>query len=244
MSDSLGLLLAMLVLACVALVPMGWALRHGASARGRRDAALELHRAQLDELERERAAGELGAAEYEAAALEIKRRLLRADAEEEAVAEAPRTGWARTVLLAGLILAGGFALYSIAGMPGLPAQPLAARIAQAERQEAQTDALIDELRRRLAGMDKAQEQTRQGYELLGNAEARRGRMAEAAEAWRTALATRFDPTLAAMTGAAIFRAEGKVTEEAAALFRRALAEAPADAPWRPMAENMLKRAAE
>ena len=34
----------------------------------------------------------------------------------------------------------------------------------------------------------------------------------------------------------------KLTEEAVALFRRALAEAPADAPWRPMAEKRLSEA--
>jgi hypothetical protein len=30
-----------------------------------------------------------------------------------------------------------------------------------------------------------------------------------------------------------------VTDESAALFRRALAEAPPDAPWRPMAEKRI-----
>lgn len=34
-------------------------------------------------------------------------------------------------------------------------------------------------------------------------------------------------------------AEGRVTDEAAGLFRRALAESPADALWRPMAQKRL-----
>ena len=50
---------------------------------------------------------------------------------------------------------------------------------------------------------------------------------------------RFDPTIAAEAAEAITEAQGHVTEEAAALFRRALAELPADAPWRPMAEKRL-----
>ena len=33
--------------------------------------------------------------------------------------------------------------------------------------------------------------------------------------------------------------DGRVTDEAAGLFRRALAESPADAPWRPMAQKRL-----
>ena len=61
-------------------------------------------------------------------------------------------------------------------------------------------------------------------------------------AWRTALATRFDPTLAAEAAEAITETEGRVTDEAAALFRRALVEAPADAPWRAMAQKRLAEA--
>ena len=72
--------------------------------------------------------------------------------------------------------------------------------------------------------------------LLGNVEVSRGRLNAAADAWRTALATRFDPTLAAE---AMSEAEGRVTDEAAGLFRRALAESPADALWRPMAQKRL-----
>jgi cytochrome c-type biogenesis protein CcmH len=38
---------------------------------------------------------------------------------------------------------------------------------------------------------------------------------------------------------AITESTGQVTDEAAQLFRRALAEAPPDAPWRPMVERRL-----
>jgi hypothetical protein len=83
------------------------------------------------------------------------------------------------------------------------------------------------------------EEARQGYVLLGSAEVSRGRLNAAADAWRTALATRFDPTLAAEAAEAMSEAEGRVTDEAAGLFRRALAESPADALWRPMAQKRL-----
>ncbi len=233
--------LALPLMALLALAPLLMALRRAGPARDRRGAALELHRAQLAELERDRAEGRLAAADNDAAVLEIQRRLLAADATMEPEARnAPRSV---LLALAALIAAAGCALYLAGGAPGMPAQPLAARAAEARIQAARDDALIAELRRRLAEIPSGALQYREGYELLGNAEARRGRMAEAASAWRTALAIGFDPTLAALTGAAIFQSEGEVTDEAVTLFRRALADAPADAPWRPMAEKMLQRVA-
>ena len=157
---------------------------------------------------------------------------------------APRRGRATSsrvpVLIALLVVPlGAFALYLAGGSPGLPAVPLADRIAAARQREAQEATLIAQLRQRLGELDPHSEQARQGYVLLGNAEASRGRLQEAADAWRTALATRFDPTIAAEAAEAITEAQGRVTEEAATLFRRALAESPADAPWRPMAEKRL-----
>ena len=116
------------------------------------------------------------------------------------------------------------------------------RIAAAQQRAEQEAALIAQLRRRLASLDPHSEQARQGYVLLGNAEVSRGRLSAAADAWRTALATRFDATLAAEAAEAISETAGRVTDEAAGLFRRALAEAPADAPWRPMAQKRLSEA--
>jgi hypothetical protein len=73
--------------------------------------------------------------------------------------------------------------------------PLADRIAAA-RVEAQEATLIAQLRRRLGEIDPRSAQAHQGYILLGNAEG-----AEADGRRRpmlmTALAVRFDPTIAA-----------------------------------------------
>jgi cytochrome c-type biogenesis protein CcmH len=121
----------------------------------------------------------------------------------------------------------------------LPAAPLAERVARAEAQARDEAALLGQLRQRIAQLDPKSPQARQGFILLGNAEASRGNMPAAAEAWHTALAARFDPTLAMQTAEAITESEGRVTDEAATLFRRALAEAPSDARWRPMAEKRL-----
>ena len=191
----------------------------------------------MAELDRDLADGRIAAAEHANAVLEVQRRLLAAAGGAEA---GPRTNSRAPVLIALVVVpVGAFALYLAGGSPGLPAVPLADRIAAARVREAQEATLIAQLRKRLGEIDPHSAQAHQGYVLLGNAEASRGRLQEAADAWRIALAMRFDPTIAAEAAEAITETQGHVTEEAAALFRRALAEAPADAPWRPMAEKRL-----
>ena len=76
--------------------------------------------------------------------------------------------------------------------------------------------------------------------LLGTIEAQRGNDAAAAAAFRMALQGKFDPTVAARAAEATTRAEGGVSESSAALFQRALAAAPPDAPWREYVEQRLK----
>jgi cytochrome c-type biogenesis protein CcmH len=229
--------LAIVLLAAIALAPLALSLRRTAAARGRQEAAIALHRAQLGELDRDLADGRIAAAEHANAVLEVQRRLLGAAGSAEAEL---RTSSRTPVLLALLVVPlGAIALYLLGGSPDLPAVPLADRIAAAHVREAQEAALIVQLRRRLNELDPHGEQAHQGYILLGNAEASRGRLQEAADAWRAALAMRFDPTIAAEAAEAITEVQGHVTEEAAMLFRQALAQSPADAPWRPMAEKRL-----
>ncbi len=139
----------------------------------------------------------------------------------------------------GLVPTAAVALYVTGGSPGLPAAPLRARIASAEQQARAEMGIIEELRTVLAQLDPRSEKAREGYVLLGGAEARIGDMAGAAAAWKTALAAGFDPTLAAEAAEASVEASGRVTDEAVALFHRALADAPPDAPWRVMAERRL-----
>lgn len=227
-----------IIVAALALAPLGWTLRSAAVARGRREAALALHRAQLEELSRDRAEGRIGPAEHEAAVLEVQRRLLAAAGAPD---EDSRTQEMRGPVLVALcaVPIAGFLLYLTGGSPNLPAEPLQARIAQAEQQMHEEAALVAKLQSVLTKLDPHSERAREGYVLLGGAEARLGNLGAAAAAWRTALATRFDPTLAAEAAEATTEANGAVTEQAAALFRQALAAAPPDAPWRPMAERRL-----
>ncbi len=223
------------LLALAVLAPLLLVLRGRTSARGARELALDLHRTQLRELDRDLAEGRILPDEHKTAILEVQRRILSAAAKEET---APHTGarWpvVATAVIVPLIAAG---LYAVSGSrPLLPSVQSNAP----EAQFAEQAALIAELRERLSQMDPASDRARQGYVLLGQVEESRGNDAGAASAYRLALRSRFDATIAARAAEASVRAEGGVSESTAALFRRALAAAP-DAPWRPLAERRLQQ---
>lgn len=233
-------LLVLALCAVVALLPLAWVLRGGNMLRSRRESALAIHRAQLTELDRDLADGRIAAAEHASARLEIQRRLLAAaDAPE---GPPPRVG--RGALLATLVLVPllGAGLYAVGGHPFLPAAPLAARLAAADKQGQDPGLLIAMLRERLTTLDPNSEMAREGYVLLGNAEDSVGHLPQAVDAWRHALRIRFEPGLAAMTAEGQTRIDGKVSADSADLFRRALAAAPANAPWRGIVEKRLAEA--
>lgn len=229
--------LVLALLALAAMTPLGLSMLRTTRARGRREAALALHRAQLAELDRDLADGQIGPAEHANAVLEIQRRLLAVAEAQEDVPASAATAPLVTALIAVPLAA--FALYLAGGSPGLPSITHSEVVADERAQAAEDAALIVRLRTGLAKMDPKSDMAREGYVLLGNAEASRGNMPAAAAAWGTALAAHFDPTLAVETAEAMTEAAGHVTDQSAALFRRALAEAPPDAPWRPMAEKRL-----
>ncbi|MGC8468638.1 MAG: c-type cytochrome biogenesis protein CcmI [Acetobacteraceae bacterium] len=230
--------LGIAVLCAVVLLPLAVSELRGAGAlRGRRAPALALLRGQLVELDRDLAEGRIAPPEHEAAVIEVQRRILaEARLAEPAVHVSGRSP---TLVAFVLVPVGALALYLVGGSPGLPAAPLAERVAAAEARARQEMALIDELKAALARLDPTSAKARRGYVLLGNAEARLGNMLGAAQAWQQALAAKFDPTLAAECAEAMTEANGHVTPAAAALFRRALATAPAGAPWRAMVERRL-----
>ncbi len=206
--------------------------------RGRKEAALALHRAQLAELERDLDEGRIAPAEHATAVLEVQRRLLTAAEREE---ETPRSSARVPLLIAvvGVPLA-AFALYLPNSAPSMPSEPLASR---QETEMLQEEAMIGQLRQKIAALDPKSDMARQGFLLLGNVEWHRGDAAEAAAAWQKALETKFEPALAAQTAEAMTRQAGHVTEDAANLFRQALAAAPQDAPWRAFAQQRLDETA-
>jgi cytochrome c-type biogenesis protein CcmH len=230
--------IGILLLSAVVLLPAVAALRRTARLRDERESAMVLHRAQLAELDRDRQDGLIADSEHAGAALEIQRRLLATDT---ARASAPGRAAAAPVLAVALLLipASAVGLYLLCGHPSLPAQPLAPRLAALRTQDHRDDALLAELRTGLARMAPDDPNRFRGYLLLGQAEAARGHYGAAAEAWRQATAIQFIPEIAARTAEAQTQADGRVTPETAALFRRALDGAPADAPWRMAAEQRI-----
>ena len=229
--------LAVLILAVVALAPLAAPLWRKTALRGGRRSAMELHQAQLAELDRDLSEGRIVAAEHATAVLEVQRRLLSAAASEDA---APRPSSAGPLVAAVVVIPlAAVALYLVNGRPDLPAAPLAARMAAADARAADAAPLVQQLRETLSALDPHSDSARQGFELLGNILSSEGDNRGASDAWHRALAVRFDPLLAARTADAASRADGRLTEDSVTLFRRALAAAPPDAPWREAVEQRL-----
>ena len=233
--------IAVALLAVVALAPLAFALRRGIVLRGRTDADIALHRAQLAELDRELAEGRLGPTEHAAARLELQRRLLAATAAADQAAGTTPTRGDRGLVVVALIVVpvAAIGLYLVGGRPELPDEPHAALVAQAKAETDRDDALVADLHARIAQLDPTSEQARKGWLLLGNLEDNRGRLVAAADAWQHALAIQFDPLLAAEVAEAQTQVEGRVSQRSADLYRRALDAAPKDAPWRAMVEKRL-----
>jgi cytochrome c-type biogenesis protein CcmH len=206
------------LLAVAALLPLAANILGPARTRGRREADLALYRAQMAELEREKAAGRLDEAAYRAATLEVQRRLLAAPA-ESGPAAGTRSRW----VLAGALVAVpalAIGLYLPSGIPEMPSAPYATRQAAAGRDEE----VLGTLRARLVQLPANSDQAREGWALLGNAERSRGNLPAAADAYRRALTGRFDAELTAQL-AQVLLEEGR-TEEATALLAAALPQAP------------------
>jgi cytochrome c-type biogenesis protein CcmH len=260
--------LALAVVAAIILAPLAHVLLRPPAIRERREADLALYRAQLAELDAQRAEGRLDEVAHRAATLEVQRRVLAAP--DVKTAEPPRL-LSRVLIASTLLLVPAFsvALYLYAGIPEMPSAPVAER----REAEARDDALLDQLRARLQLADPASEMGRQGFIMLGTAERNRGRWAAAAEAWTRALEGGFDvelagnlieveiergeiesarrwltralaaqprdPRLRFLAGLAEARA-GR-NEAARAFWRALLADAPADAPWREVVEARLRQ---
>lgn len=258
--------LALALVAALILSPLAYTLLRAPRARGRSEADLALFHAQLAELETQRAERRLDDVAFQAATVEVQRRLLAAPAPERlATANRPSI-----LLLVALVLvpAAGVVLYVERGFPDMPSATLAVRL----EADARDEALLVQLRARLATADPNTQSGRQGFLLLGNAERNRGRLAEAVAAWERALSGGFDIGLAGdvaemeiernepanalrwinrglavepddarlrfLSGLAEARA-GR-GEAARGIWNQLLADAPANAPWRGIVEERLR----
>jgi cytochrome c-type biogenesis protein CcmH len=210
-----------------------WALGRGQRTVGGSD--LLVYKDQLQEIDRDRAAGLIGEAEAEAARLEVSRRLLAAaDSETPAAFDpaAPRNlRRRRTAALAALIILplGPPSLYIALGSPGLSGEPALARVTSPQGNES-VAALVGQVEAHLARNPN----DGSGWEVLAPVYMRLGRFDDAVAARRKSLAlngataTRESDLGEALAGAA----NGVVTAEAKGLFERAVARDPHEAKAR------------
>lgn len=157
----------MLGLALVLMFPLTFIFRAKRRTQDRREAALALHRAQLDELSRELADGRILEPEYKAARLEVERRLLSADS----FREQPLDGNARFLLIATIcsVPLMAFALYLPGSTPTVPSEPHTQWVAQQTAQNAQLIGFIAALRMRLSSEDPNAADASQGEAYLAEA---------------------------------------------------------------------------
>jgi len=207
-----------------ALWPLG---RRPRAARGGSD--LLVYKDQLQEIDRDRAAGLIGETEAEAARLEVSRRLLAAadakpqrESEWSAAAVAPQRRRRAAALAAFAILAlGPTGLYVALGSPDIPAQPAFARVKTPQGHESIAN-LVGQVEEHLVRnpSDGA------GWELIAPVYMRLGRFSDAVEARRKALALNGASAVreADLGEALAAAANGVVTAEAKQSFDRALAQ--------------------
>ncbi len=237
------------VFAAMALAAAGllvWAfLRQPAVPGARAEYELEVCRAQLRELERDLERGVVTRDEVEAAKLEIQRRMLAADAHREAKAAAAASPLDRALpaVLGALLPLAALGLYAWLGSPGAtgPApRPVAEGAAPGQAQSDLPD--IQTMITRLKGRLAEQPQDIDGWITLGQTYMAIGRYPEAIDALDRALEIRDDlPFVNAARGEAlVFAAEGRITPEARAAFRKTLESDPGE----PRARFYLAMAAE
>lgn len=121
--------LLMLALALLLMLPLFLSLRTGRQLRDRRETALTIHRAQLDELAKDLRDSRIDTQEYAGARLEIERRVLSADG----LTESRQDGNARNLLVAAMFLIPvmAFLLYLPGSTPEIPSEPHGQWVARA-----------------------------------------------------------------------------------------------------------------
>jgi cytochrome c-type biogenesis protein CcmH len=200
-----------------------WPLARRAS-QSRSGSDVAIYRDQLEEIERDRAAGLIEDNEAASAQVEVSRRLIAAaDAQTASPTNVPSATWRRrAVAIAALVLLpfGATTLYLALGSPLLPDRPLAPRLAAA-RADQSIDTLIAKVETHL----ESNPDDGRGWEVIAPVYIRLGRFDDAVRARRNALRLNGSSAEreAAFGEALVFAANGIVTAEAKAAFERAVA---------------------
>jgi cytochrome c-type biogenesis protein CcmH len=196
---------------------------------------LVVYKDQLQEIDRDRAAGLIGEAEAETARLEVSRRLLAAADTQPPIApltfSEPMLSRRRAAAIAVLIILpfGPPALYVALGSPNVPWEPAFARVDTSQGRES-IASLVSKVEAHLASNPN----DGSGWEVIAPVYMRLGRFDDAVAARKKSLAlngesaTRQADLGEAMTAAA----DGVVTADAKSAFERAVASDPHEAKAR------------
>jgi cytochrome c-type biogenesis protein CcmH len=191
---------------------------------------LDILKGQLAELDTQQANNLIAQPEADALRAEIKRRILAEDCETASVARPLPAGampWVALGLVA-VVAVCATALYALMGHPELTSSTVASAAAPAQ-QAASTDSQqhpMGDVSTMISGLEGRLQQNpndAQGWQMLGWSYMRVGRPADAAKAYGHAVA--LDPAnteYLSAEGEAMVQSEGKVSDDAAGLFRRAV----------------------
>lgn len=212
------------LMTAAAIFAVLWPL--GSSSNIRAGSDIAVYRDQLDELDRDRAAGLIGETEAHAAKLEISRRLIAAaDAAElpDPVSRGASPLWRRRAMAVVAVVflpAAAAALYLVLGSPQLPGQPLEARLRAAD-QDRSLESLVSQVE---AHLERNPDDAR-GYEVLAPVYMRVGRFSDAVNVRRRLLTLSGESAerQSDLGEALVAAANGIVTTDAKAAFERALA---------------------
>lgn len=212
------------VTALVAVALLAPLMRRSATAGGEHSHDVEVYRDQMAEVDRDAAAGLISAEEADYARAEIGRRLLVSADKAGKEARSPQTGakprrhpLAQAFIIL-LLPAIGIGLYLLAGSPGVPDAPLAARLANPGNDVALLLAKAEN--HLIQNPDDGA-----GWDLVAPIYLRNRRPAEAANAYRQAIRIRGESAerLSGLGEAIVTSNQGLITSEAKDAFRKALA---------------------
>jgi cytochrome c-type biogenesis protein CcmH len=218
----MALWLLFALMTAMAIFAVLWPLARR-SGKLRSGSDLAVYRDQLEEIQRDRAAGQIGDVEAEAAKVEVSRRLIgAADAPAGGLPTAAVASWHRRLVAVIALVAlplGAGGLYLKIGSPDLPGQPLAARAGDAQNQS------IDQLVGQVEAHLEANPEDTRGWEVIAPVYLRLGRFDDAVKARRNLLRLGGEtPERQSDLGEALVgTANGIVTAEARAAFERAVA---------------------
>ena len=208
------------LMTAAAIFAVLWPLGRKSELRTGSDIAV--YRAQLNEVEADRAAGRIAENEAQAARVEISRRLLAAADAAPAVVMSDSPHWRRAAALVALLLLplGAASLYLTFGSPYEPSQPIADRRGPASEQ----DPILDLVARVEAHLAKNPDDAR-GWQVIGPVYMQLGRYDDAVKARQNLLRiTGANADREANLGEALTAAAGGiVTADAKTSFERALA---------------------